>query len=257
MLAHPTQEQLVALGLTGMAKALEGQRRSPDIAALGFEERLGLLVDREHAERDSKRVAARLKAAALRHDACIEDADLRAPRGLDRALFQRLAAGGWIGRREGVLITGPTGVGKSWLACALGHKACRDGRRVLYQRMPRLFGALALSRGDGRHARLLKTLARVELLILDDWGLSGLTQAEREDLLEILEDRHGRGSTIVTSQVPVEQWHEVIGSPTLADAILDRLVHNAHRIELRGESMRKISARRTSSAEALDANART
>jgi DNA replication protein DnaC len=257
MLAHPTQERLVALGLTGMVKALEEQRRSPDIAARGFEERLGLLVDREHAERDSKRIAARLKAAALRHDACIEDADLRAPRGLDRALFQRLAAGAWIGRREGVLITGPTGVGKSWLACALGHKACRDGRRVLYQRVPRLFEALALSRGDGRHARLLKTLARVELLILDDWGLSGLTQAEREDLLEILEDRHGRGSTIVTSQVPVEQWHEVIGSPTLADAILDRLVHNAHRIELRGESMRKISARRTSSAEALDANART
>ena len=177
MLAHPTQERLIALGLTGMAKALEEQRRSPDIAA-------------------------RLKAAVLRHDACIEDADLRAPRGLDRALFQRLAAGEWIGRHEGVLITGPTGVGKSWLACALGHKACRDGRRVLYRRMPRLFEALALSRGDGRHARLLKTLARVELLILDDRGLSGLTQAEREDLLEILEDRHGRGSTIVTSQVP-------------------------------------------------------
>jgi DNA replication protein DnaC len=156
-----------------------------------------------------------------------------------------------------VLITGPTGVGKSWLACASGHKACRDGRRVLYQRMPRLFEALALSRGDGRHARLLKTLARVELLILDGWGLSGLPRAEREDLLEILEDRHGRGWTIVTSQVPIEQWHEVVGSPTLADAILDRLVHNAHRIELRGESMRKISAGRTSSAEALDANART
>jgi DNA replication protein DnaC len=188
--------------------------------------------------------------------ASIEDADLRAPRGLDRALFQRLAAGDWMGRHEGVLITGPTRLGKSWLACAWGQKACRDGRRVLYQRLPRLFEALALARGDGRHARMLKMLARVELLILDDWGLSGLTQAEREELLEILEDRHGRGSTIVTSQVPVEQWHEVMGSATLADAILDRLVHNAHRIELRGESMRKLNARRSPPAGALDPNAR-
>ena len=147
---------------------------------------------------------------------------------------------------------GSTGVGKSWLACALGHKACRDGRRVLYHRIPRLFEALALARGDGRHARMLKALARVDLLILDDWGLSVLSQAEREDVLEILEDRHGRGSTVITSQVPVEAWHEVIGSPTLADAILDRLVHNAHRIELKGESMRKLRAKRAPASETLD-----
>lgn len=179
---------------------------------------------------------------------------MRTPRGLDRALFQKLVAGDWIDRHEGLLITGPTGIGKSWLACALAHKACRDGRRVLYQRVPRLFGSLAIARGDGRHSRALKTLAKVELLVLDDWGLAVLTQAEREDLLEILEDRHGRSSTIVTSQVPVAQWDAVIGNPTLPDAILDRLIHNAHRIELKGESMRPTAARRTASAETLDAH---
>jgi len=244
MLAHPTHERLIALGLAGMAKAFEEQRASPDLAALSFEERVGILADREAAERDTKRMTARLKFAALRQDACVEDIDLRTPRGIDRALLARLAAGDWIDRRQNCLITGPTGVGKSWLACALGHKACRDGRSVFYQRVPRLFEALALARGDGRHARMLKTLARVELLILDDWGLSVLTQSQRIDLLEILEDRNGRGSTIVTSQVPTDQWHEVIGDPTLADAILDRLVHNAHRLNMTGESMRRITARR-------------
>jgi DNA replication protein DnaC len=242
MLAHPTHERLIALGLTGMAKAFEDQQRSQDIAVLSFEERLGLMVDREAAERDTKRLATRLKFAALRQNAVIEDIDLRAPRGIDRALFQKLIAGDWINRAEGLLVTGPTGVGKSWIACALGHKACRDGKSVLYQRVPRLFEALALARGDGRHARLLKTLARVQLLILDDWGLAKFTDAEQRDLLEILEDRHQRASILITSQVPVEQWHEIIGNPTLADAILDRLVHNAHRLQIKGESMRKNAA---------------
>jgi DNA replication protein DnaC len=172
MLAHPTHERLIALGLPGMAKAFDDQRRSPDIAALSFEERLGLMVDREAAERDTKRLATRLKFAALRQNAVVEDVDLRTPRGIDRALFQKLAAGDWIDRAEGLLITGPTGVGKSWIACALGHKACRDGKSVLYQRVPRLFEALALARGDGCYGRMLKGLARVQLLILDDWGLS-------------------------------------------------------------------------------------
>jgi DNA replication protein DnaC len=243
MLAHPTHERLIALGLSGMARAFEDQRRSPDIAALSFEERLGLMVDREAADRDTKRLAARLKFAALRQTAVVEDIDLRAPRGIDRGFLQKLIAGDWIDRAEGLLVTGPTGVGKSWIACALGHKACRDGKSVLYQRVPRLFEALALARGDGRHARLLKTLARVQLLILDDWGLARLAEVEQRDLLEILEDRHQRASTMITSQVPVEQWHEIIGNPTLADAILDRLIHNAHRLQIKGESMRKISAR--------------
>ena len=249
MLIHPTHERLIALGLAGMARAFDEQRASPDLAALTFEDRVGILADREAAERDTKRMTARLKFAALRQDACVEDIDVRTPRGLDRPLLARLVAGDWIDRHNNLAICGPTGVGKSWIACALGHKACRDGRSVFYQRVPRLFEALALARGDGRHARMLKTLARVELLILDDWGLSVLTQSQRIDLLEILEDRNGRGSTLVTSQVPIEQWHEVIGDPTLADAILDRLIHNAHRLNMTGDSMRRTTGRR-----ALDAD---
>ena len=238
MLTHPTSERLLALGLAGMAKALDEQRANRSAEGLSFEERLALLVDRETVERESRRLVTRLKFANLRQDACVEDLDTKAARGLDKALFAKLAAGDWIARRHDLLITGKTGTGKSWLACALGHKACRDDRSVLYWRVPRLLDALALARGDGRYARLLKTLARVELLILDDWGLSPLTSAQGRDLLEIIDDRHGRASTTITSQIPVKHWHDLIADPTIADAILDRLVHTAHRLALDGDTLR-------------------
>lgn len=239
MLTQPTMDKLEALRLSGMVKALVEQREMAEIDSLGFEERLGLLVDRELTERENRRLRTRLKRARLRQAAVLEDLDYRAPRGLDKGLMASLASGRWIVEHLNVLITGPTGVGKSWVACALAHQACRQGHRVIYQRVPRLFQDLALGRADGRYGKLMLQLARCDLLVLDDWGLATFTQEQRHDVLEILEDRHGVRSTLVTSQVPVEQWHELIGEPTLADAILDRLVHTAYRIKLKGESMRK------------------
>ena len=239
MLTHPTLDQLHALGLFGMAKAFAEIEASRDAATFNHAEWLALLLDRETSWRHERRLFARLRYAKLRQQASIEDVDYRSSRGLDRALFHKLAEGKWINDHENLIICGPTGIGKSWLASALGHKACRDNRSVLYQRVPRLFAELALARGDGRHPRLLRTLGRVELLVLDDWGLEPLDDSARHDLLEILEERYARRSTIVTSQLPVDKWHDVIANPTYADAILDRIVHNAHRLDLSGESLRR------------------
>jgi len=222
-----------------MAKAFDELAANGQADGLDRLEWLTLLLDREASLRQDKRFTSRLRTARLRQQAAVEDVDYRSPRGLDRALFQKLAEGDWIKGHDNLVLVGPTGVGKSWLAAALGHKACRDNQSVLYQRVPRLFEDLALGRGDGRHPRLLKSLGRADLLILDDWGLEPLDAGARHDLLEILEERYGRRSTMITSQLPVDRWHDIIGDPTYADAILDRLIHNAHRIELTGESLRR------------------
>jgi DNA replication protein DnaC len=212
MLVHPTLDLLASLGLHGMAKAFQDLEAQPEAGALRHAEWLALLLDREVTTRRQKRFEARARAARLRHRASVEDVDFRAARGLDRGLFLKLASREWIRARHGLLLTGPTGVGKSWLACALGHKACREDLSVAYHRAPRLFAALALARGDGRYAKMLRGLARVDLLILDDWGPERLDDQQRRDLLEIVGDRHERRSTIVTSQLPVDRWYEIIGA---------------------------------------------
>jgi DNA replication protein DnaC len=239
LLTHPTLDQLQQLGLAGMARAFAELEANPSTRELSHAEWLALLLDRESTDRHDRRFKARLRYSRLRHQAVVEDIDYRAARGLDRALLQQLIAGRWIDEAQNLVIEGPTGIGKSWLACALGHKACRDNRSVLYQRVPKMFTDLALARGDGRHPRLMRAIGGVKLLILDDWGLEPLGPEQRHDLLEIVEERYGRGATLITSQIPVDRWHELIADPTFADAILDRVIHNAHRLKLRGESLRK------------------
>jgi DNA replication protein DnaC len=239
MLIHPTLDQLRSLRLTGMAKALEDQLQMPDIDSLSFEERLGLLVDRERTERENRHLSSRLRKARLRQSAAIEDVDYRHPRGLDKGLMASLQSCQWIHNHVNLIITGPTGTGKTFLACALGHKACREAFSSLYLRVPRLFQDLLIAKGDGRYTKILASYAKTDLLIFDDWGMSPLSPEQARDLLEILDDRHGRRSTLITSQFPPDHWHPLIAEPTLADAILDRIVHNAYRINLKGESMRK------------------
>ncbi|UCG07863.1 MAG: IS21-like element helper ATPase IstB, partial [Desulfobacterales bacterium] len=227
MLIHPILDKLRTLRFSGMLTALEEQMKMPDIEKLSFEERFGLLVDREMIDRQNRRFKTRLAKAKLRQNACLEDIDFRHPRGLDKSLMMQLASGQWIKEAHNVLIIGPTGVGKTYLACALAQKACRQDYSALYFRLPRLLHDLEIAKADGRYGKLLKSMAKTNLLVIDDWGLKKFIKEQSHDLLEILEDRHRLRSTLITSQLPVDHRHEIIGNPTLADAILDRLVHNA------------------------------
>jgi len=245
MLTQPTLEQLNELRLHALAQAWQAQHEDPSTDDLSFDDRLALLVEAEWMDRQNKRLSRLLREAKLRiAGACLEDIEYAKERKLDRALIRQLATGRWIEAHHNVVITGATGVGKTYVACALAQQACRRGYRVLYRRMPRLFDELTLARADGTYAKLLARFARTDVLVLDDWGLAPVQDVERRDLLEIMEDRHGLRATIWTSQIPVAKWHDHLGDPTVADAICDRLLHNAHRIVLQGPSRRKQEAKK-------------
>lgn len=242
MLIKQTREQLYTLRLTGMLQALQEQLSQPAMAELSFEERLGILVDREILYRENRRLDRLLKAARLRVSACVEDIDYRHPRGLEKSRMASLITLDWVQQSLNLCLTGPTGCGKTWLACALGNEACRRGYSVRYLRLPRLFDMLRIAHGDGSYSKLMNQLLKTDLLILDDWGIQKISAAQRNDLMEVIEDRHGRRSTLIASQLPIEHWHEYIGEATIADAVLDRLLHGAHRLNLNGESMRRAKA---------------
>ena len=239
MLNQQTLDKLHAMKLIGMAEAFQEQLLLPAAQGLSFEERFGLLVDRQWTWKENKRLKLLLREAKLKISATVEDIDYRTPRGLDKSVLLNLISCNWILHHQNLLISGPTGAGKSFLACALAQKACREGLRSLYLRSSHLFYQLHLARADGSYHSLLKRLSKIHLLVIDDFGLAPMTELQRHDLLELIEDRHGITATLITSQLPFDLWHDAIGDPTLADAILDRLVHNAHRIQLKGESMRK------------------
>jgi DNA replication protein DnaC len=244
MLNQPTIEKLHTMKLHGMADAFRAQLETPDMSQLSFEERFALLVDQQWLWKENRALARRLIAAKLKERAVIEDIDYQHPRGLDRKLMRSLSSGEWLRQKQNLVLIGPTGIGKSWLGCALAQKACRDGYSVLHKRMSELFRELAIAHADGSIGRVLLKLSRVDVLLLDDFAMAPLKDSERRDFLEICDDRYQRRSMILTSQMPVAHWHEQIGDPTIADSILDRLVHNAHRIELHGESMRKKQPRK-------------
>ena len=239
MLHEPTMHKLYAMKFRGMAEAYEEQLQQAQIGDLSFEDRFTMLVERQWIWKENRALTRRLKYAGLKLDACIEDIDYRHPRGLKRSAIEQLATCEWIKYHRNCIITGPTGAGKTFIGCALAHHACREGYRALYFYVPKLFRELAMAHVDGRITKLLKKIANVAVLVIDDWGLATIKRHQYRDFLEILDDRHGSGSTLITSQFPISSWHELIGDPTVADAILDRLVHNAHIIELTGGSMRK------------------
>lgn len=239
MLNQASLTALRGLKLFGMADALEQQLKDPQVQSLSFEERMGLLIDRETTARENRRLTRLLKLAKMREQACVEDIDYRHPRGLQKSQIVSLTKCNWVRQAQNICLSGPTGTGKTFLACALGNSVCRQGLSLRYWRLPRLFEALRVAHGDGSYARLLSILAKTDVLVLDDWGLQKPETQERHDLLEVLEDRYGKRATVVTGQLPMKNWHAFLGDPTMADAILDRLVHNAHKIQLTGESMRK------------------
>ncbi len=240
MLTQPTIEKLLAMRLRGMAEAFREQQESADSQRLSFEERLGLLIDRQWNWRQNRALERRLRNGRLQGPCCVEDIDYRTPRGLDRQVVRSLAQeSAWVREHQNLFVIGPTGIGKTWLARAFAHKACRDGYTALFQKASELFRSLATARADGSHSKLLYHLGRVDLLVVDDWAMAPMNEAERRDFLEICDARYQAHSTLLTSQLPVASWHTRIADPTIADSILDRLVHNAHRIELKGESLRK------------------
>lgn len=239
MLNQPTMEKLLTMRLHGMVEALKTQEQDPSVNELSFLERLSLLVDQQWSWRENQALERRLKAAKLRGPACVEDIDYRAARGLDKSVVRALANSAWVRNHENIFVIGPCGVGKSFIALALAQKACRDGHSALYLRAAALLRDLALARADGSLRQLLARLSRIDVLVIDDWAMAPLSEVERREIWEVCEDRYQTRSTILTSQLPLSRWHEQIGDPTIADGILDRLVHNAHRIEMRGESMRK------------------
>ena len=239
MLNEQTFDKLYLMKLLGMAEGFKEQLQQPSSHGLSFDERFGMLVDRQWIWKENKRLKQLLKEAKLKLQASVEDIDYKTPRGIEKSVMMNLISCNWIRNHQNLLISGPTGAGKTFLACALAQKACREGFRTLYLRSPQFFYQIALARADGSYGSLMKRLSKAHLLVLDDLALTPLNDTERRDLLEVTEERHGSSSTLITSQLPIENWHDHIGDPTIADAILDRLIHNAHRIQLKGGSMRK------------------